>query len=73
VFKTRYQETANEGVEDFVCAAVTAMFRVCKPVRLLQLLVVTIYKWSINQSLIQTPSVVTLPRANTMQLSYAFV
>jgi hypothetical protein len=32
----RYQETTNEGIEEFMCATVT----VCKPVRLLELLAV---------------------------------
>jgi hypothetical protein len=31
----RYQETTSEDKEDFVCAAVTVIFRVCKPLRLL--------------------------------------
>jgi hypothetical protein len=33
----RYQETASEDilVEDFMCAAVTVIFRMCKRVRLL--------------------------------------
>jgi hypothetical protein len=37
IVKIHYQETTSE---DFMCAAVTVIFRVCKPVRLLQLLVV---------------------------------
>jgi hypothetical protein len=32
--KIRYQETTSEDTEDFMCAAVTVIFRVCKPVRL---------------------------------------
>jgi hypothetical protein len=47
----RYQERTSEYIEDFMCGAVTVIFRVCKPVRLLQLLVFTgcMYKWSINR------------------------
>jgi hypothetical protein len=30
-----YQETTIEDIEDFMCAAVTVIFRVCKPMRLL--------------------------------------
>jgi hypothetical protein len=33
--KIRYQETTSEDTEDFVCAAVTVIFIVCKPVRLI--------------------------------------
>jgi hypothetical protein len=33
--KIRYQETTSEDIEVFMCAAVTVIFRVCKPVRLL--------------------------------------
>jgi hypothetical protein len=33
--RIRYQETTNEDIEEFVCAAVTVIFTVCKPVRLL--------------------------------------
>jgi hypothetical protein len=33
--KIRYQETTTEDVEEFMCAAVTVIFRVCKPARLL--------------------------------------
>jgi hypothetical protein len=36
-----YQETTSEDIEDFICAAVTVICRVCKPVSLLQLLVAT--------------------------------
>jgi hypothetical protein len=45
-----YQETTSEDVENFVCSAVTLIFRVCKPVRLLYLLIVPsgVYEWSIN-------------------------
>jgi hypothetical protein len=35
IVKIRYQETTNEVVEDFMCAAVTVIYIVCKPVRLL--------------------------------------
>jgi hypothetical protein len=37
--------------EGLMCTAVTGIFRACKPVRLLHLLVVTscVYKWSINR------------------------
>jgi hypothetical protein len=37
--------------EDLMYAAVTVIFRVCKPVRLLELFVATtcMYRWSINQ------------------------
>jgi hypothetical protein len=46
-----YQETTSEDTEDLMCAAVTVIFRVCKPVRLLQLLAVTSCsnKWSVNR------------------------
>jgi hypothetical protein len=46
----RYQETTSEDIEDFMCAAVTVIVRVCKPVRLLKLHVVMscVYKHSIN-------------------------
>jgi hypothetical protein len=45
------QETTSEDIEDFMCSVVTVVFRVCKPVRMLLLLVVTscVYKWSINR------------------------
>jgi hypothetical protein len=42
VVRISYQETTNEYIENFMCAAITVIFRVCKPVRLLYLLVVTI-------------------------------
>jgi hypothetical protein len=35
--------------EDFMCAAVTVVFGVCNSARLLQLLVVAISKWSMDQ------------------------
>jgi hypothetical protein len=35
IARIRYQETTSEIIEDFMCAAVTVNFRVCKPVRLL--------------------------------------
>jgi hypothetical protein len=35
VVRIRYQETTSEDIEGFMCAAVTVVFRVCKPVRLL--------------------------------------
>jgi hypothetical protein len=35
-----YQKTTSEDKEDITCAEVTVIFRVCKPVRLLQLFVV---------------------------------
>jgi hypothetical protein len=38
--KIRYQETTSKDIEDFMYAAVTVNFSMCKPVRLLQLLVV---------------------------------
>jgi hypothetical protein len=48
----RYLETTSEDIEEFMHAAVTVIFRVCKPVRLLLLLVrvVTscVHKRSIN-------------------------
>jgi hypothetical protein len=34
IVRIRYQETTSEGTEDFMCAAVTVIFRVCKTVRL---------------------------------------
>jgi hypothetical protein len=33
--RIRHQETTSEDMEDFMCAVVTVIFRVCKPVRLL--------------------------------------
>jgi hypothetical protein len=42
------QLKASEHIQDFTCAVVTVRFRVCKPVRLLKLSVVTFCKWSIN-------------------------
>jgi hypothetical protein len=33
--KRRYQATTSEDIEDFMCAVVTVIFRVCKSVRLL--------------------------------------
>jgi hypothetical protein len=50
IVRISYQETTSEEIEDIICDADTVIFRVCKPVRLLQLLVVTcyMYKWSIN-------------------------
>jgi hypothetical protein len=61
IFRIHYQEMNNVDVEDFMFAAVTVIFRVCKPVRMLQLLVVAscVYKCSVNQSPIQTLSIVT--------------
>jgi hypothetical protein len=41
IVRIYYQETTSEDVEDFMCATGTVIFRVCKPVRLLQLLVIT--------------------------------
>jgi hypothetical protein len=35
IVRIRYQETASEDIEYFMCAAVTVIFRVCKPVSLL--------------------------------------
>jgi hypothetical protein len=35
IVRIRYQETTSEDQEDFICAAVTVIFKVCKPVRLL--------------------------------------
>jgi hypothetical protein len=35
-------------MEDFMCAAVTVIFRLCKPARLLYLREFTICKWSVN-------------------------
>jgi hypothetical protein len=35
IVKIHYQETTSEDIEDFMCAAVTVIFRVCKPMRLL--------------------------------------
>jgi hypothetical protein len=31
----RYQETTSKNIEDFMCAAVRVIFRVCEPVKLL--------------------------------------
>jgi hypothetical protein len=33
--KIRYREMTSENIENFMCAAVTVIFRVCKLVRLL--------------------------------------
>jgi hypothetical protein len=38
--RTRYQETTREGIKEFMCAVARVIFRVCKLVRLLNLLVV---------------------------------
>jgi hypothetical protein len=38
----------SEDKEDFMCVVITVIFGVCNSVRLLQLPVVTIHKWSIN-------------------------
>jgi hypothetical protein len=46
--KIRYQKTTSEVWEDFMCSVVTAIFGVYNSVRLLQLPVVTVRKWSIN-------------------------
>jgi hypothetical protein len=35
IVRIRYQETTSEDVEDIMGAAVTVIFRVCKPARLL--------------------------------------
>jgi hypothetical protein len=40
--RIRYRGTTSEDVEEFMCAAVTVIFRVCKPVRLLQSRVVCV-------------------------------
>jgi hypothetical protein len=50
IVRARYQETTSEDIEDFTCAAVTVIFRVCQLVWLLELLVFTssVYKWLIN-------------------------
>jgi hypothetical protein len=50
IVRIGYQETTSEDIEDFMCAAVTVIFRVCKPVRLSWLFVDTscVYKCSIN-------------------------
>jgi hypothetical protein len=41
IVRIRHQETTSEGIEGFMFAAVTVIFRVCKPVRLLSVHVVT--------------------------------
>jgi hypothetical protein len=33
IVKICYQETTSEDIKDFMCAAVTVIFGVCKPVR----------------------------------------
>jgi hypothetical protein len=33
--RIRYKETTSEDTEDFTCAAVTVIFRMCKPMRLI--------------------------------------
>jgi hypothetical protein len=48
-FKIRYQVTTSEDTEDFMCAAVTVIFRVCKPARLLLVVTCCVYKWLVNQ------------------------
>jgi hypothetical protein len=63
IVRIRYKETASEDIEDFMCAAVTVIFRVCRPVRLLWLKS-CVYKWSIKQLTIETPSGVTHTRDN---------
>jgi hypothetical protein len=35
IFRICYQETTSEDMEDFICATLTVICRVCKPVRLL--------------------------------------
>jgi transcription initiation factor TFIIIB Brf1 subunit/transcription initiation factor TFIIB len=35
IVRIRYQETTNKDIEDFMCAAITVIFRRCKPMRLL--------------------------------------
>jgi hypothetical protein len=35
IVRNHYQEMTSEDIEDFMCAAVTVIFGVCKPVRLL--------------------------------------
>jgi hypothetical protein len=64
--RIRYQETTGEDKGYFMCTAVTVIFRECKPVRLLHLLVVTssVYKWSINRVSYPNPSAVTHTRGN---------
>jgi hypothetical protein len=61
IVKIRYQVTTGEDIEGWMCAAVTVIFRMCKPVRLLWLLAVTIFKWLVNPitNPIQSPSIVT--------------
>jgi hypothetical protein len=51
IVRIRYQETTSEEIEDFMCAEVTVIFRMCKQMRLLQLLGVTrrVDKVSINR------------------------
>jgi hypothetical protein len=41
IIRIRYQETTSKVIEIFIGVADTVIFRGCKPVRLLQLLVVT--------------------------------
>jgi hypothetical protein len=31
IVKIHYKETTSENIEDFMCVAVTVMFRMCKP------------------------------------------
>jgi hypothetical protein len=51
IVRIHYQETTSEGIEDFMFTAVTVIFTVCKPVRLLQIPVVAscVHKCSINR------------------------
>jgi hypothetical protein len=51
IVRIRYKETTSEDMEEFMCAAIAVVFGVCKPMRLLQLFVVTsrVYKWSVNR------------------------
>jgi hypothetical protein len=48
--RMRYQEKTSEDIEEVICAAVTVIFKVCKPLRLLYLFVFTgcVYKCSVN-------------------------
>jgi hypothetical protein len=50
IVRIRYQETTSEDIDDFMCAAVTAIFIMRKPMRLFYLVVVTscVYKCSVN-------------------------
>jgi hypothetical protein len=48
IVSSRYLATTSEQTEDFMCAIVVVIYRVLKLVTVLQLIVLTSYKCSIN-------------------------